>query len=422
MAGEGRPRAAERVSLSAGTHMRGKRILLGVTGGIAAYKSAYLVRELVRAGADVRVVMTEAATEFIAPLTFSALTKQPVGTDLWSRDQTTGSEIGTRHIHLATWCDCMLIAPASANTLAKLAHGLSDNLVTVLALACRKPVIVAPTMDADMFLNEATQHNIAVLRERGFGVIPPAEGEHASGLYGPGRLPEVEVIMAFLKKLFDRTAEDLRKVKMLVTAGPTHEPIDPVRYISNRSSGKMGFALALAAAQRGAEVTLVTGPVSLETPRNVKRIDVETAEHMRAAVVKVARQQRVIAMAAAVADYAPALPADRKIKKDGQNGGLELTLKSTPDILGELGRKKRKGTLLVGFALETNDGVSNAKEKLSKKNLDVIVLNAYTAQNPVFGSDRNTVTIIDRKGEEELPSLEKIEVANRILNRIRKLL
>ncbi len=402
--------------------MRGKKILLGVTGGIAAYKSAYLVRELVRAGAEVRVVMTEAATEFVAPLTFSALTRFPVAVDLWHKDQSTDSNIGTRHIHLATWCDLMIIAPASANTLAKLAHGLSDNLLTVLALACRRPLLLAPTMDADMFLNEVTQHNVGVLRLRGHVIIPPAIGEHASGLTGPGRLPEVEVLLDHVRKVLDGTWEDLRKVRVLVTAGPTYEPIDPVRFIGNRSSGKMGFAIAAAAARRGADVTLITGPVHLETPRTVTRIDVDTADDMRNAVQSVAKKQDVIIMAAAVADYAPARAADRKMKKFDTTAVRELKLVTTPDILAETGRTKRKATLLVGFALETEDALANGRAKLTKKNLDLIVVNAYTPENRVFGSDRNTVTFLDRGGNvEELPALEKIDVAHRLLDRVKAL-
>jgi len=399
--------------------MRGKKILLGISGGIAAYKSAYLARELVRAGAEVRVIMTEAATEFVAPLTFSALTRFPVGVDLWTKDQSTDSTVGTRHIHLATWCDLMIIAPASANTLAKLANGLSDNLLTVLALACRRPLVLAPTMDADMFLNEVTQRHLGILRQRGHVIIPPAIGEHASGLTGPGRLPEVEVLMDHVRKVLDGSIEDLRKVRVLITAGPTFEPIDPVRFIGNRSSGKMGFAIAAAAARRGADVTLIAGPVHLETPRTVARVDVETTEEMRSAVRTAAKKQDVIIMAAAVADYAPARPADRKLKKLGRADLHAIQLVTTPDILAETGKTRRKGTILVGFALETEDALAHGREKLANKNLDLIVVNAYTPENRVFGSDRNTVTFVDKTGRaEELPSMEKIDVAHRLLDRI----
>ncbi|MCU0454613.1 MAG: bifunctional phosphopantothenoylcysteine decarboxylase/phosphopantothenate--cysteine ligase CoaBC [Bacteroidetes bacterium] len=399
--------------------MRGTKILLGVTGGIAAYKSAYLARELVRAGADVHVVMTEAAAEFVQPLTFSALTRHPVALEMWHRDQSTESEIGTRHIHLATWCDIMLIAPASANTIAKVAHGLSDNLLTVLALACRRPLVVAPTMDADMYLNDVTQQNLGVLRQRGVDIIPPAIGEHASGLMGPGRLPDVEVIIEFVRKLVDGRHEDLRKKRVLVTAGPTYEPIDPVRFIGNRSSGKMGFAIATAAAKRGADVTLVTGPVHLETPRTVDRIDVETAHEMHRAVLAAAKKQDVIIMAAAVSDYRPSKPSGQKMKKMSAEAALDLHLVTTPDILAEVGRVRRRGSVLVGFALETENALENGRAKLTKKQLDLIVVNAATKDNPVFGSDRNTVAFIDHAGHvDELPAMEKIEVAHRLLDRI----
>lgn len=399
--------------------MRGTKILLGVTGGIAAYKSAYLVRELVRAGAEVRVVMTEAATEFVQPLTFSALTQHPVAVDMWHKDQSTDSEVGTRHIHLATWCDLMLIAPASANSIAKIAHGLSDNLLTVLALACRRPLVLAPTMDADMYLNDVTQQNLGVLRQRGVELIPPAIGEHASGLMGPGRLPDVEVIVEFVKKLLDGRLEDLRKMRVLVTAGPTYEPIDPVRFIGNRSSGKMGFAIAIAAAKRGADVTLVTGPVHLETPRTVTRIDVETASDMRNAVLAAAKKHDVIIMSAAVSDYRPSKPAGQKLKKSSADASLDLHLVATPDILAEVGRVRRKGSVLVGFALETENAIENGRAKLTKKQLDLIVVNAATKENPVFGSDRNTVAFVDRGGRvEQMPAMEKIDVAHRLLDRI----
>jgi phosphopantothenoylcysteine decarboxylase/phosphopantothenate--cysteine ligase len=399
--------------------MRGSKILLGVTGGIAAYKSAYLVRELVRAGAEVRVVMTEAATEFIQPLTFSALTRHPVAVDLWHKDQTTDSTVGTRHIHLATWCDVMLIAPASANTIAKIAHGMADNLLTVLALACRRPLLLAPTMDADMYLNDVTQHNLGVLRLRGVDLIPPAIGEHASGLMGPGRLPDVEVIVDHVRKVLDGRADDLRKTRVLVTAGPTYEPIDPVRFIGNRSSGKMGFAIAAAAARRGADVTLVTGPVHLETPRTVARVDVETADQMHRAVLSAVKKQDVIIMAAAVADYRPAASAGQKLKKLSPDAALDLHLVTTPDILAEVGRVRRRGSVLVGFALETENALENGRAKLARKKLDLIVVNAATKENPVFGSDQNRVSFIERGGRvDELPAMEKIEVAHRLLDRV----
>jgi phosphopantothenoylcysteine decarboxylase/phosphopantothenate--cysteine ligase len=272
--------------------LRGKHILVGVTGGIAAYKVCYLVRDLRKAGAEVKVVMTEAAARFVTPLTFSALSGHDVLSDLWTHHQSTGSDIGTQHIALANWADTFVIAPASANTIAKLTYGLSDNLLTIVALASRCPIVLAPTMDADMYLNPVTQQNITKLQERGYVVVPPEEGELASGLKGPGRLPEIQVIIDTVERVIASSTQDLKEKKILVTAGPTYEAIDPVRFIGNRSSGKMGFALANAAALRGAAVTLVSGPVQLETPRNVTRIDVESAEQMPSPLTRSSWQQQ----------------------------------------------------------------------------------------------------------------------------------
>lgn len=398
--------------------LKGKQIVLGVTGGIAAYKSCFLVRELKKAGADVQVVMTDAATRFVSALTFSALSEHEVVVDLWDENQSTRSDIGTRHIDLANKADLLLIAPASANTIAKLTVGLADNLLTVLTLATRSPLVLAPTMDADMFLNETTQRNLTVLRERGVFVIPPGEGEHASGLVGPGRLPEIDAIVRFVDGVLDRSYEDYRSVSVLVTAGPTHESIDPVRFIGNRSSGKMGFSLARAAAMRGASVTLVAGPVHLETPRHVKRVNVETAEQMYQAVEQEARAADVIIMAAAVADFTPAKPKRTKIKKNGhQPEPLELT--KTVDILKTVAEAKGTKTV-VGFALETDDELEHAKAKLKLKNADLIVLNSLRDPGAGFGGDTNKVTLVHRTGEtEELPRQSKFDVAHAILDRVR---
>ena len=401
--------------------VRGKKILLGVTGGIAAYKSCYLVRELVRMDASVKVIMTDSAAKFVAPLTFSTLSKNPVATDLWSSNQSTSSEIGTRHIDLANWADIMVVAPASAQTLAKIASGISDNLLTIAALACTRPILLAPTMDADMYLNDVTQENISRLKERGFFVVPPEKGEHASGLEGPGRLPEVDVIVESIERVMRNAHQDLKGRRFLVTAGPTYEAIDPVRFIGNRSSGKMGFAIANAAARRGATVTLITGPVSLETPKNVRRVDVESAAEMYRAVITHAKKANAVVMAAAVADYKPENPALRKIKKQSDGKSPELRLVTTPDILEILGRSK-KGRILVGFALETDNEVANAREKLRKKNLDIVVLNSLKQNRKVFGSDMNRVTFIERSGKtESLPPMPKFEVANSVLDRIKEL-
>ncbi len=403
--------------------LRGKHILVGVTGGIAAYKVCYLVRDLKKAGADVKVVMTEAATKFVTPLTFSALSGHAVLGNIWATDQSTLSNIGTQHIDLANWADVYVIAPASANTLAKITYGLSDNLLTIVALASRGPIILVPTMDADMYINPVTQQNVATLQERGFFIVPSEEGEHASGLKGPGRLPEVQAIIGTIERVLDKASQDLTGKKILVTAGPTYEAIDPVRYIGNRSSGKMGFAIANAAALRGATVTLVSGPVHLETPRNVHRVDVESAEQMRDAVFTHASTSDAVIMAAAVADYTPEESASTKIKKDAGAKGFSLHLVETPDILTSLGQKKRVGNVLVGFALETDNELRNAREKLKKKNLDLVVLNSLKDTGAGFGVETNVVTILDRKGKAaKLPLMPKFDVANEILNRLKHLL
>lgn len=399
---------------------RPQRILIGVTGGIAAYKVAYLVRQCIKAGAEVRVMMTEAATRFVTPLTFAALCKHPVYTDLWTTEQTPETDISIRHVRLAQWADIIILAPASANTIAKLTHGIADNIVTVVTLATPKPVLLAPAMDVDMYLNEATQRNLATLKERGFYILEPPAGELASGLHGQGRLPEVETILETASRILDTSIQDFKKRTLIVTAGPTYEAIDPVRFIGNRSSGKMGFAIATAAAQRGANVVLISGPTSLETPKNVQRINVESAHEMLSAVQSHTRKAHALVMAAAVADFMPAHSAPEKLKKTPKP--LELTLVPTPDILAEVSKKKKK-LITVGFALETTNELAHAREKLQRKNLDVIVLNSFNPKNPVFGSEFNTVTLIDRWGEvEELSRLPKIDVAHRILNKIKSLL
>jgi len=398
--------------------LRGKHILVGVTGGIAAYKSAYLVRELIRAEAEVRVVMTHAATQFITPLTMSTLSKNEVLVDMFppNTDQSTGQS--TSHITLSLWADLMLIAPASANTIAKIAGGNADNLLTTLVLALRCPLVCAPAMDVDMYRNEMTQRNIAALRESGCVIIEPEVGELASGLMGPGRLPEVDRIVAEVTRTMECANKDLAGKKVLVTAGPTYEPIDPVRFIGNRSSGKMGYAVANAASQRGAEVTLISGPVALRTPRNVVRIDVETAQEMQTAVRKVFANVDILVMAAAVADFSPAKVAEQKIKRDellGKSYSLELA--KNPDILQGI-ESIRKNQVVIGFALETNNGLFHAREKLRSKHLDFIVLNNPLEEGAGFGSDTNIVTIVGLTHEPEpLPRMSKISVAHALLDR-----
>lgn len=392
--------------------LRGKHILVGVTGSIAAYKSALLVRELVKAGAEVRVVMTPSACEFITPLTLATLSQGDVVLDMFPADRSKG----TWHIHLALWADLMIIAPASANSIAKIAQGMADNALTSLVLALRCPLLVAPAMDTDMFVHTATQENLNILRRRGVGIIDPDEGELASGLSGPGRLPETGILMEAIARMFSR-AQDLAGRTVLVTAGPTCEPIDPVRFIGNRSSGKMGYAIAAAAAARGARVILLSGPVHLATPEGVERMDVETAEAMYTAAMTHADSADICVLTAAVADFRPAVPAEQKMKKDaGNEAGLDLHLVRTPDILHALG--SRGGSVLVGFALETEQEKENARKKLVGKNADLIVLNNPRTEGAAFGSDTNVVTLFGRDGSEEnLPLMDKRRIADIILDR-----
>ena len=403
--------------------LKNKKILVGVTGGISVYKMCTVVRLLKKAGAHVRVMMTQSATQFVTPLTFSALSQEEVTVSLWPESNRSTTNLGVKHIDLGVWADAMLIAPATANMIAKIARGIADDVVSSTVLALRCPLLVAPAMDMDMYSNEATQENLTVLRERGCHVLSPVEGELASGLVGPGRLPEPDAIVAFVETIVKKIPRDLHGRKILVTAGPTHEPIDPVRFIGNRSSGKMGFAIANAAAQRGASVTLIAGPVALATPKNVSRIDVETAEQMRDSVMIHAKKSDAVIMSAAVADYTPKKPAANKIKKDETPAsGLTLELRPTSDILLDLGLKKN-GALLIGFALETQNELAHAKEKLRKKNLDLVVLNSTREEGSAFGADTNVVTLIAKGGKvEKLPKMPKFDVATEILNRLVKLL
>jgi phosphopantothenoylcysteine decarboxylase/phosphopantothenate--cysteine ligase len=403
--------------------LKGKHIILGVTGGIAAYKSAWLVREFVKAGAEVQVVMTRSATQFVTPLALSTLSQHEVIIEMFAPSPDQPTMQWTKHIELALWADIMLVAPATANTLAKIANGLADDFLTTLVLALRCPLALAPAMDVDMYRNDKTQANIAALRETGCFVIDPEIGELASGLSGPGRLPAIDNLVAFVDGIFDRTYRDLNGKRVLVTAGPTQEPIDPVRYIGNRSSGKMGFAIATAAALRGADVTLISGPVVLKTPRNVRRIDVQTACEMQEAVQREFTLADVVIMAAAVADYAPSQPSEEKIKREAQSADtLTLSLKENPDILKLLGEQKTI-QVLIGFALETSDGIENARKKLVAKNLDAIVLNNANEEGAGFETDTNIVTVITADGKiEQLPKLPKFDVANELLNRVLPLL
>jgi len=403
--------------------LKGKKILLGVTGGIAAYKIPQLVRDFKKAGAVVRIVMTDSAAEFVTPLTLSTVAADEVIVGSFPKPASNILNAGTWHIDLAQWADIMLIAPATANTIAKIAHGYADNAVTTLALAMRCPVIISPSMDTDMWQRAITQSNISALRELGYIILPPTEGELASGLLGIGRLPDLPAIEKTVDDILRFTHKDFIGKKILVSAGPTHEPIDPVRYIGNRSSGKMGFAIANAAAHRGAEVTLVTGHVHLQTPRRVKRIDVETAQQMYFAMMKHHKGVDAIIMAAAVADFTPIVSSSTKIKKENsKNGTLFIELKKTRDILRNLGEIKNKN-VIVGFAVETENEIANAKRKLKEKNLDLIVLNNPKEEGAGFETDTNIVTLISKNGKiERLKKMPKYEVAHEILNRISELL
>ncbi|MBI3003002.1 MAG: bifunctional phosphopantothenoylcysteine decarboxylase/phosphopantothenate--cysteine ligase CoaBC [candidate division NC10 bacterium] len=395
--------------------LEGKRILLGVSGSIAAYKAVELLRELIRRGAEVRCAMTGGAGRFVAPLTFQTLSRKPVLTDLYAQEE--GGQIA--HIAAAEGADLLVVAPATANTLARFAHGLADDFLTNLYLATRCPVLVAPAMDAEMWRHAATQANVATLRQRGVHFVGPASGELASGLTGPGRLAEPAEIAAAVEAILGR-ARDLAGRYLLMTAGPTYEPLDPVRFVGNRSSGRMGFALAEAAAARGARVTLVSGPTHLAPPAGVECVRVETTQEMYEAVLARAAEADAVIKAAAPADYRPATVAPAKIKKGREVLSMELT--PTPDILGELGRRKG-AAVLVGFAAETEDLVANAREKLRKKNLDLVVANEVGAQGAGFGTDTNRVTLIGADGDaESLPLLSKQEVAHRVLDRVARLL
>ena len=391
--------------------LEGRRILLGITGSIAAYKAAVLCRLLKCAGAEVRVVMTPLAKQFITPLTMATLSKNPILVEFFDPENGAWNS----HISLGEWADCYLIAPATANTLAKMAAGIADNLLLTTYLSARCPVVVAPAMDLDMYAHEATQQNLRMLRSRGVEIIEPAEGELASGLRGKGRMAEPEQITAFVAELLDEKKKSLAGKRMIVTAGATIEAIDPVRFISNHSSGKMGYAIAGELAARGAEVTLITGRTALSTPRGIRRVEVLSAAEMYTEAVRAYAEADGGVMCAAVADYTPAEVAQTKIKK--HDGGMTITLRRTQDIAAELGRRKGD-RLLVGFALETDDEEAHAEEKLRKKNFDFIVLNSLRDAGAGFRGNTNKVTFIDRAGREELPLLSKCEVARRIADKI----
>jgi phosphopantothenoylcysteine decarboxylase/phosphopantothenate--cysteine ligase len=402
--------------------LKGKKILLGISGGIAAYKCCELVRLFKKQEAEVRVIMTPSALNFVSPVTLSALSGNEVLINIFpevNKDSTESVETKTWHVYNGLWADVFIIAPATANTIAKLAGGITDNFLTATVLSSRCPMIVVPTMDEDMYSNEVTSRNISKLKELGFWVMDPDKGELASGLYGVGRMPEPLAIFTYGCTFLDRSYHDLEGKKVLITAGPTFEPIDDVRFIGNHSSGKMGFSLAKAAVQRGAEVTLIAGPCSLGTPRNVNRIDVKTSDEMFEAVKKeiAEYEQDIVIMSAAVADYKPKEIVNGKIKKSGEDS-LKIDTIKTIDILEYLGNNK-KGFKLVGFALETSNEIEYAKDKLARKNLDMIVVNNPAIPGSGFNTDTNVITIIDKTGKtESFEKMTKFEAAQKIIDRI----
>jgi len=397
--------------------LNGKRIILGVTGSIAAYKTAPLIRLLVKQGAEVKVIMTPLAKEFITPLTLATLSKNPILVDFF--DPTNGD--WNSHVDLGLWADLYLIAPASANTIGKMANGIADNLLLTTYLSAKCPVIVAPAMDLDMYAHPATQKNINILRSYGNFIIEATTGELASGLEGKGRMEEPEEIVLFIENLLSKK-KSLSNKRVMITAGPTYEKIDPVRFIGNYSSGKMGFALAQTCAERGAEVTLISGPVQLSVShKNITRIDVESAEEMYKEADKYFPTSDISILCAAVADFTPTNKATSKLKKKEDKFLLELS--QTKDIAAELGKRKKNSQILIGFALETNNEETNALDKLVKKNLDFIVLNSLNDKNAGFQHDTNKITIFSKNGKKESFDVKsKTLVANDIIDNIELLL
>jgi phosphopantothenoylcysteine decarboxylase / phosphopantothenate---cysteine ligase len=393
--------------------LAGKEIVLGISGSIAAYKAVLLLRELTARGAEVAVVMTAGAEHFVGPLTFRTLSGRPVLSNLFDPQ----SDEAVEHVALAERAHVFVVAPATANVLAKAAHGIADDFLTTLLLAARCPVLMAPAMDGGMWEHAAVQANVATLRERGVTVFEPEAGALASGLSGRGRLPEIESIVEEVERVLT-PGRDLTGERVLVTAGPTREPIDPVRYLSNRSSGKMGHAVATAALRRGAEVVLISGPTALKPPPGAVYVPVQTAEEMREAALQHLGAASVVIKAAAVADYRVERPSPTKIKSGGKREGLSLDLVPNPDILKELAQKKG-GAFLVGFAAETNDVRAHAAEKLRAKGVDLLVANDVSQHGIGFEADDNQVVLLDRWGGTlELPRMTKIQVAHAILDRV----
>ena len=396
--------------------LRNKHIVLGITGSIAAYKACLIIRGLIKQGAEVQVVITPAGREFITPITLSTLTQKPVICDFFNHQDGTWNS----HVDLGLWADAMLIAPATASTIGKMAHGVADNMLITTYLSMKAPVFIAPAMDLDMYAHPSTQENLQLLSKRGNHIIEPGTGFLASKLEGKGRMQEPEEIVRTLDEYFSQSQE-LKGKRVLITAGPTYEKIDPVRFIGNYSSGKMGFALAEECARRGAEVELVSGPVSLQIHHpSVHRTNVESAEEMFHAATERFTQADIAILCAAVADFTPTQVAGTKIKREGEE--LVLHLSPTHDIAQCLGKMKRDGQIMIGFALETNDEEAHAKDKLKRKNLDFIVMNSLQDKGAGFRHDTNKVTIIDAQDKTEYPLKDKKEVAEDIVNRICTLL
>ena len=403
--------------------LRGKKIVLGITGSIAAYKACLIIRELIKAGAEVQVVITPAGKEFITPITLSALTQKPVVSEFFSqRDGTWHS-----HVKLGMWADAMLVAPCTASTLGKMANGIADNMLVTTYLSMKAPVFIAPAMDLDMYQHPTTQQNMERLKSFGNHIIEPQSGFLASGLEGKGRMEEPDKIVAYLDRFFSEAPltshpSPLTSKKILITAGPTYEKIDPVRFIGNYSSGKMGFALAEECARRGAEVTLIAGPVncqlSIVNCPLINRIDVESCEEMYKAATEAFPQMDAAILCAAVADFRPEQQATQKIKREGDD--LVIRLKPNPDIAAALGKMKKENQLLVGFALETNDEEANAQKKLEKKNLDFIVLNSLQRKGTCFQSDDNQISIISHEGQKDYEKKSKQAVASDIIDELEK--
>lgn len=398
--------------------LKGKKIVLGITGSIAAYKSCFIIRELIKSGAEVQVVITPAGKEFITPITLSALTHKPVVSEFFSQKDGTWNS----HVDLGLWADAMVIAPCTAATLGKMANGVADNMLITTYLSMKAPVFIAPAMDLDMYKHPSTQKNIETLRSFGNHIIEPGSGFLASGLEGKGRMEEPENIVKALADFFSTSSEspsyieDLKDKKILITAGPTYEKIDPVRFIGNYSSGKMGFALAEECSRRGAKVVLVAGPVSLTCTENIQRVDVESCKEMYEAAVGEFPNCDAAILCAAVADFRPETIAEQKIKRVGDE--LLLKLKPTQDIAATIGSMKGEGQRIVAFALETNEEESNAQRKLEKKNADFIVLNSTRIPGTTFQADDNQITIINKEGKKSYAKKPKTEVARDIIDEL----